>query len=188
MAVIVATFLTSLSFLLLNFLPEKYLVRFQLKTLFANYSGIFIILFFASMFLLIVHLIIFLYKRIEKRAKINEIKKIQITLLKDFRAQKYLLQLYENNPEPTFLPINNQKVKLLSQYGLITQASKSIVIPFYEINDPEFPFLLQPITEKYIQEHYAEICNNIMKNKQALNNREWFNDIWKNFNVCNSWQ
>lgn len=80
LAVIVATFLTSLSFLLLNFLPEKYLVRFQLKTLFANYSSIFIILFFASMFLLIVHLIIFIYRRIEERAKINEIKKIQITL------------------------------------------------------------------------------------------------------------
>lgn len=172
LAFIVATFLTSLSFLLLNFLPEKYLVRFQLKTLFANYSGIFIILFFASMYLLIVHLIIFLYKRIEEREKNNEFKKIQITLLKDFRAQKYLLQLYENNPGPTRLPVYNRKVRLLSQYKLITQASTNIVIPVYEIKDPKVPFFLQTIAEKYVQEHYAEILNNIMKNEQALNNRE----------------
>lgn len=172
LAFIVATFLTSLSFLLLNFLPEKYLVRFQLKTLFANYSGIFIILFFASMYLLIVHLIIFLYKRIEERQKNKEFKKIQITLLKDFRAQEYLLRLYENNPKSVLLPVYNQRVKLLSQYELITPASTNIVTPVYEINDPKAPFIIQLIAEKYVQEHYAEIRNNIMKNKQALNNRE----------------
>ncbi|MEG2292787.1 MAG: super-infection exclusion protein B [Carnobacterium sp.] len=73
-------------------------------------------------------------------------------LFTDKDALLYLNRLFKNHPNPCKLPQLNQKVKLLEQYGLIAKASNQILVYSQdEIENPYFPYILQPIAEKRLK-------------------------------------
>lgn len=53
--ILLASLLTSLALLMTNFLSEKYLVRFHLKKFLNNYNSYILIVFFVSLFLIVIH-------------------------------------------------------------------------------------------------------------------------------------
>ena len=53
--ILLASLLTSLALLATNFLPEKYLVRFHLEKFLNDYNPYILMVFFVSLFLIIIH-------------------------------------------------------------------------------------------------------------------------------------
>ncbi|MFB9973950.1 hypothetical protein FPQ10_08295 [Allobacillus sp. SKP2-8] len=149
---IFATVFTSGILLSLSLLPLKYLERVNLVQFYSEYGYTVLIVFLFSIFILIIQLgSVIEEKRKDGKLK-KQINKQQKDLINDPIAYSYLLELYRVHPEPALLPIYNQKVKLLEQYGLIIKATNQY--PVYdpiELFNPEIPYILQPKTEKEIQ-------------------------------------
>ncbi|MFT9003197.1 MAG: super-infection exclusion protein B [Liquorilactobacillus hordei] len=147
--VLVAAFSTSILLLAANFLPSSYLKKLHLETFLNNYNYVVLIFFFASFFLLIVRI----SKKIAKKRKDSAFKKYYIEqqerLFQDPEAMSILKLLYSNHPSYVRLSIYNQKVHLLEQFGLISKAGVSAVMT---MDNPQFPYILQPIAEKKMKE------------------------------------
>ncbi|MCG2069278.1 super-infection exclusion protein B [Staphylococcus epidermidis] len=159
-AILAAVFLVSSFVFLLNFVPKKLMFKANLKTLvnfLDSYNFILFLVIIISMFFLIVQGVSVLMKKHEHKKMVLDIRKKQETLFNDKMAWKILETMYENHPNPTRLHMQNQKVKLLSQYGLIVRASNQSYITFYDdINNPRFPFILQTVAEDRLREKIGE--------------------------------
>ena len=149
--IVIAVFLTSLFIFAFNFLPEEILIRMKLLTFLNDYNYIVFIFLVASFFFLIIQGVMILLKKKEDKKFGEYIKKEHEDLFNDPDAYEILEYLYENHPEPVKLPIHNQKVKLLSQFGLIVRVSNQTMIAFYEMDNPTLPYVLQPIAEKKLK-------------------------------------
>lgn len=73
-------------------------------------------------------------------------------MFQDGQALEILEELYAQHPDAVWLPMYNQKVKLLDQYGLITKASNQAIV---DMNDPAFPYILQPIAEDRLKKMHS---------------------------------
>lgn len=76
-------------------------------------------------------------------------------MFQDSQALEILEELYVHHPNAVWLPMYNQKVKLLDQYGLITKASNQAVV--YDMSNPDFPYILQPIAEDRLKKMHSNI-------------------------------
>lgn len=159
-AFLLAVFLVSSFVFLLNFVPKKLMFKANLKTLVSfldSYNFILFLIIIVSMFFLIVQGVSVLIKKHEHRKMVRDLRKKQETLFNDKMVWKILETMYENHPNPTRLHIQNQKVRLLSQYGLIVLASTESYIDFYDdINNPRYPFILQTVAEDRLREKIGE--------------------------------
>ena len=149
--IVIAIFLTSLFITGFNFLPEEILIRMKLLTFLIEYGYIFVICLVGSFFLLIIQVVMIFLKKKEDEKRIAYFEKQQEDLFNDPDAYAILKYLYSRHPENGRLPIQNQKVKLLSQFGLIIRASNQANVPFYEMDNPMFPYILQPVAEKRLK-------------------------------------
>lgn len=151
--IMLASFLTSLFLLATNFLPIKYLKRLHLEKFLDSYNYIVLIVFFVSFFLLIIHF----SARLSKRKKDIAFQKFyaeqQDSMFQDMQALEILEELYSQHPDAVWLPMYNQKVKLLDQYGLITKASTQAVV---NMRNPTFPYILNPISEYRLKKMHSE--------------------------------
>lgn len=75
-------------------------------------------------------------------------------MFQDSQALEILEELYVQHPNAVCLPMYNQKVKLLDQYGLITKASSQAIV---DMSDPAFPYILQPIAEDRLKKMHSTI-------------------------------
>lgn len=149
--IVIAVFLTSLFIFAFNFLPEEILIRMKLLTFLNDYNYIVFICLVGSFFFLIIQGVMSFLKKKEDK-KFNEyVQEQHEELFNDPDAYEILEYLYANHPEPVKLPIHNQKVKLLNQFGLIVRVSNQIQAAFYEMDNPRFPYVLQPIAEKKLK-------------------------------------
>lgn len=100
-------------------------------------------------------LVIHISARISKRKKDIAFNKFyskqQDSLFQDEEALKILEELYAEHPQAVYLYMYNQKVKLLEQYGLITKATSQAIV---NMNNPHFPYILQPIAEEKLKAMY----------------------------------
>lgn len=152
--VLVATLLTTLILFLFPYsLPSEMIFGSSLLTFLDKYSGIIFIVFIASFFLLICQAIPDLYNRFQRRKNVEGVKKIQEDLYKEPDVQQILLRLYRANGAPVSLVKNHQKVKLLEQYHMIVRVSDTIIFSGYDLDNAEFPYILQFETEKRIRKH-----------------------------------
>ncbi|EJE97741.1 hypothetical protein LMA_09118 [Liquorilactobacillus mali KCTC 3596 = DSM 20444] len=69
----------------------------------------------------------------------------QEKLFQDPEAMTILKELYRNHPNSANLPIHNQKVHLLEQFGLISKAGRFAMMTS---DNPRFPYILQPVAEE----------------------------------------
>lgn len=152
--ILLASLLTSLALLMTNFLSKKYLIRFHLEKFLNNYNSYILIVFFVSLFLIVIHF--GSKKRKEKNDKAfnKYMKKEQDDLFQDKDALEILSELYKYHPRAVNLPMYNQKVLLLQQYQLITKATSQAIV--FDATDPEFPYILQPEAERRIKELVAK--------------------------------
>lgn len=146
--ILLASLLTSLVLLMTNFLSEKYLVKFHLEKFLNNYNPYILLVFFVSLFLIVIHFGSKKRKEKNDRAFDDFLKKQQDELFEDEDALNILAQLYRYHPRAVKLPMYNQKVLLLEQYQLITKAISQAVV---NMSDPEFPYILQPEAERRIK-------------------------------------
>lgn len=148
---LLASFFTSLLLLVTNFFPLEYLERLHLEKFLDNYNFIVLIVFFVSFFLLVINFNI-RHTENKKDAEFEKIySKHQDELFQDEEALKILDKLYSKHPEAVYLPLYNQKVKLLEQYGLITKASNQALV---NMSNPKFPYILQPVAEDKLKDLY----------------------------------
>lgn len=151
-SIVIAIFLTSFFIFGFNFLPEEILIRMKLMTFLNDYNYIVFICLVGSFFFLIIQGVMAFLKKQEDKKRYEYIKEQQEKLFNDPNAYKILTHMYEHHPHQVRLPIHNQKVKLLSQFGLITLASNQTHVELYEdINNPRFPYILQPIAEERLK-------------------------------------
>ncbi|EDO0981225.1 hypothetical protein FV749_15550 [Listeria monocytogenes] len=94
--------------------------------------------------------------RIAKRKKDIAFNKYyskqQDSMFQDSQALEILEELYVQHPNAVWLPMYNQKVKLLDQYGLITKASSQAIV---DMRNPAFPYILQPIAEDRLKKMHS---------------------------------
>lgn len=150
--VLIGFFLTSIFIFSFNFLPENLLIRIKMLNFLNKYTYIFVIIMIASFFLLVVQIIGMIVKKIKERKVYKFIRQQQEDLYNDPEAMRYLNHLYEHHPNAAKLPIYNQKVKMLEQYKLIHRTTNKIIATNYEIENPYFPFLIQPHAERKMKE------------------------------------
>ena len=149
-----ATFLSSLCILLAGFLPYSFLKRMHYIDIYDKYGGTIFIIAIVSLFFVIIQSGM-RYEKIKRDKEFREnFIKQQNNLLKDPDAIPILSYLYETHPNARWLPYNNQKVQLLEQFGLITKTMNTIYTD--DVNNPLFPYILQPKAEEKIK----EIVNN----------------------------
>lgn len=150
--ILMASFLTSLILLVANFLPTDYLNKLHFAEFLDKYNYVVIIVFFVSFFLLVTHFT----ARQSKKKEDAEFDKFyaeqQDSMFRDDSALEILEALYRQHPNAVRLPMNNQKVRLLEQYGLIIKASSQAIV---NINNPTFPYILQPISEEKLKEMHS---------------------------------
>ncbi|MGK4179679.1 super-infection exclusion protein B [Lapidilactobacillus dextrinicus] len=100
--------------------------------------------------------VIHISSRIAKRKKDIAFNKFyskqQDSMFQDSQALEILEELYVQHPNAVWLPMYNQKVKLLDQYGLITKASSQAIV---DMSDPAFPYILQPIAEDRLKKMHS---------------------------------
>lgn len=150
--IIAAIFLTSLIIFSLNFMPEEILKRVHLLDFLINYSYMVLIVMVTSFFLFIVQGIPVISEWLKRRKIKKVIEKNQNELFEDPDALRILVYLYGGHPNPVKLPRNNQKVKLLSHFGLIVAVNSREVIEWYEdLNNPNVSYVLQPVAEKKLK-------------------------------------
>ena len=152
---LIASFLTSLFLLATNFLPANYLNRLHLEEFLDKYNYIVIIVFFVCFFLLVIHLTARHSKKKQDDAFHKFYSEQQEKMFQDAQAMEILETLYQQNPQAGWLPIYNQKVKLLEQYGLIIKAANQTVT--YNISDPNFPYILQPFAEERLKKMHSNV-------------------------------
>lgn len=146
------------SFILLGLnvvLPDKQLHLLYIDSFLNKYGWALPVIFLFSMVFLIVGFVSNKVQKSQEKKQQDALEKVQNKLLEDEQALVYLYKLYQAHPNPVKLPKNNQKVKLLEQYGLIVRISNQI--PIYdpeEILNPHFPFILQPYAEEKLKERY----------------------------------
>ena len=149
---LMASFLTSLFLLATNFLSANYLNKLHLEDFLDKYNYIVVIVFFVSFFLLVIHFTAIRSKKKED-AKFNKFySDQQDSMFQDSQALVMLEELYVQHPNAVWLPMYNQKVKLLEQYGLITKASSQAVV---NMSNPSFPYILQPIAEDRLKKMHS---------------------------------
>lgn len=150
---LMASFLASLFLLATNFLPANYLNKLHLEDFLDKYNFIVVIVFFVSFFLLVIH---FTGRRRKKKedAEFNKFySDQQDSMFQDSQALEILERLYVQHPNAVWLPMYNQKVKLLDQYGLITKASSQAIV--YDMSNPDFPYILQPVAEDRLKKMHS---------------------------------
>lgn len=150
-SIVIAVFLTSLVVTSFNFLSEEILVRVKLLTFLNEYGYIFVICLIGSFFFLIIQVVMMFLKKKEDEKRMAYFEEQQEDLFNDPDAYAILKYLYSRHPENGKLPIHNQKVKLLSQFGLIVRVSNQVNIEFHEMDNPMFPYILQPVAEKRLR-------------------------------------
>lgn len=155
---------TSFCALIMNFLPTEYLIKFHLKNFFSNYNFILILVFLASLFLLISS-----GWRYWKKKKDEKI--MQTDLFKEPDALKILYSLWTNSPNAVDLNPSNQKVKLLEESNLITPANNHIVEK--NLTSDHIPYILNPISEKAFKQ--------IDENKNSILLPEYYGLFIQNF-------
>lgn len=150
-SIVIAVFFTSFFIFLFNFLPEEILTRMKLLTFLNDYNYIVFICLVGSFFFLIIQGILAWFKKKEDKKMDEYIKKQHEELFNDPDAYKILKYLYEHHPDSVKLPINNQKVKLLSQFNLIILVSNQANVSLHEMDNPKFPYILQPVAESRLR-------------------------------------
>ena len=146
--IMLASLLTSFFLLATNFLPANYLNRLHLEEFLDKYNYIVIIVFFVCFFLLVIHLTARHSKKKQDDAFRKFYSEQQEKMFQDAQAMQILETLYEQNPQAGWLPIYNQKVRLLEQYGLITPVASQAIV---NRDNPQFPYILQPIAEEKLK-------------------------------------
>ncbi|WP_432741283.1 super-infection exclusion protein B [Staphylococcus equorum] len=120
-----------------------------------TYSYIFVLLMLIFLVLFVVELSIILWRKWkekrENKKRMQFLKREQDKLFEDEHARLILNKLYENHPYSVDLPSNNQKVKLLFQLQLIQKSNQVKAVPIYEMNNPHFPYILQPCAEEKLK-------------------------------------
>ncbi|MDN6034490.1 MAG: superinfection exclusion B family protein [Lactococcus lactis] len=150
---LMASFLTSLFLLATNFLPVQYLNKLHLEVFLDKYNYVVIIVFFVSFFLLVIHFTARRSKKKEDAAFNKFYSEKQDDMFQDYQSLEILEELYREHPDAVRLPMYNQKVKLLEQYGLITKASSQAIV---NMRRPTFPYILQPIAEDRLKKMHSE--------------------------------
>lgn len=150
--VVAALFLTSGFIFMFNFLPEQILIRMNLLDFLIDYNFVFFIVLVGSFFFLVIQLIARYFKRKKDKAVGEYIERERENLFNDEDAYEILAYLYSKHPNPVYLPIHNQKVLLLKQYELIQRVSSGVFVEGVEaLQNPRFPFVLQPISERRLK-------------------------------------
>lgn len=145
-----ATFLSSLCILLAGFLPYSFLKRMHYIDIYDKYGGTIFIIVVVSFFFLIVQSGMICVKRKRDKEFCEYFIKQQNNLLKDPDAIDILKYLYATHPNARLLSYNNQKVRLLEQFELIIKTVNTAYMD--DINNPLFPYILQPKAEEKIKE------------------------------------
>lgn len=117
-----------------------------------KYSGILFTVLFISFFLFVAQLVSDGYQFAKKKKNIKNIKKIQTELYDDERVWAILLKLYYANGDSVYLVRSNQQVLLLEQYFMISRTSTTTFFSGYDLSEIEYPYILQPETERRIRE------------------------------------
>lgn len=157
-SIVIAVFLTSLAITSLNLLSEEILVRLKVLTFLNEYGFIFVISLLGSFFFLIIQVVMLFFKRNEDKKRRKYLEEQQENLFNDPDAYKILKYLYSQHPENGRLPIQNQKVNLLSRFGLIVRISNQTHLEYYEdMNNPMFPYVLQPVAEQRLRNELGEL-------------------------------
>jgi len=151
-SILVATFLISLVVYLLNFLPIEILETLKISNFLNNFSFVIFLILISSFFILLIQIVYFLGRIINKRVKVKRFKKLQKEVLEDEHCFGILKEMYKKHPQSVDYPIDNYCVKVLSQYGLIIMASRSGYMDF--TGKQVFPYILQPETVKKLQKRF----------------------------------
>lgn len=156
-SVIISFMISSLLLILLVlYLPYEMLFSLNLDIFFSKYSGFILTSFFISFFLFVAQLIPDIYIKVSEKIKKNKMKKFltenKKSLYEDEAAWNILLKIYNNNNNPYLLVSGNQKVKLMENFGMIVKTNNQSLVSFYDFHEAEYPYILQPGTEKYIRE------------------------------------
>lgn len=150
--ILIASLLSILALLLApSFLPSELPYVISLVEFLNKYSGFIFIIFFASFFLLIIQSIPDLYKKYKEKSFLKFMTKMKKELYEDELAWDILLKLYYANGDAVLLVASNQKVKLLAQYSMIVKTNNFTAVSAYSMHKAEYPYVLQPETEKYIR-------------------------------------
>lgn len=161
-SIVIAVFLTSLFITGFNFLSEEILVRMKLLTFLNEYGYIFVISLLGSFFFLIIQAVMLFLKNHEDKKRRKYFEEQQENLFNDPDAYEILKYLYSQHPENGRLPIQNQKVNLLSRFGLIVRISNQTHLEYYEdMNNPMFPYVLQPVAEQRLRNELGELKDSL---------------------------
>ncbi|EAA0242916.1 hypothetical protein A6C07_14490 [Listeria monocytogenes] len=152
LTVIIAIFLTSIVTFLGNFLPINMQKKFHLVDFYNSWNFIVLLTLLLSFFLIIVQVITLVRKKRNSRQFKKYMEETRNELINDPKVFSILKEMYENHPQPTLLPIYNQKVILLNQYELITRTTNSYPMDYTNLHNPHMPYVLQPVAEKILIE------------------------------------
>lgn len=150
--VLISLILSILTLLIVPFLlPDNVSYLVGIVNFLNEYSAIFFIVLFISFFLFIAQLVSDAYESIQKRKKVEDIKKIQTKLYDDQRVWDILLKLYHADGDSVPLVRSNQQVLLLEQYFMIKRTSDTTFFYGDDLSTVKFNYILQPGTETYIR-------------------------------------
>lgn len=151
---VIAFNLTTLVLLSLGFfLPESMLIKYNLNVFFTNHFSNVLIVFLISFFLFITQMVSVFLKKNKKRKESKRYTKQTQGLLDDAGCREILLKVYQGNGHPVFLHETHQKVMQLRTTGMIVRTTSQIIAPRSDMNNPKFPYVLQPWVEDYIREN-----------------------------------
>lgn len=149
---VLAVFVSSLLVLLANFIPVKYLKMLHVDGYLFKYNYIFLLVCLVSLILILIYIFFGFFEFVQKKRFAKYVSKQQDKLFKDADAFDILNCLYSNHPRAVHLYQNNQKVRLLEYFNLITKVNSFTVS---DPNDPEFAYILQPIAEDRLKKLHS---------------------------------
>lgn len=123
---LIPIFLISAVFL---FMPVSLFAKIGIVTSLELIKLIALVMFVFSSFYILYWGIESAYKNYKHRRAKNKYNEKIDKLISDHNANRILRNLYREHPHPARLDISNQKVRLLEEYRLITQAASPNLLP-----------------------------------------------------------
>lgn len=145
-SILISLFLISGVVYLLNFLSDEILIQLKIYDFLNNFSFIIFLILISTFFLILVQLVYYIGRKIDKKIKVKRFKKLQKKVFEDQDCKKVLLQMYQQHPNSVDCPVDNYCIKMLSQYNLIVLASNMGHMGYN--GEQIFPYVLQAETVK----------------------------------------
>lgn len=164
---------------LLLFLPSEIIGKLYLDE-FLNKYGIyvgfaFIILFSIVVFSIIGKIFIIIKKKYSNHIFNKNKTKVLEGLNPNERAILYLF--YKSETNTLYLPYNDGMIAKLKSFFIIAPTTNTIMTS--NLNNPRFPFLMQPWVYDYIDKNYNEYFGEI--ERELNSDKEELDNILKNF-------